>query len=45
MVPYSLIAMAVFLVSIKSMSVLNDDDRRFIEHLLPGRLRWVARQL
>ena len=45
LVPYSLIAAAVFLVSIKSMSVLNDDDRRFIEHLLPSKLRWVARHL
>ncbi len=45
LVPYSLIAVAVFLVSIKLMSVLNDDDRRFIEHLLPGKLRWVAKHL
>ncbi len=45
LVPYSLIAVAVFLVSIKSMSVLKDDDRRFIEHLLPGKLRWVAKHL
>ena len=45
LVPYSLIAAAVFLVSIKSMSVLNDNDRRLIEHLLPGKLRWVARHL
>ncbi len=45
LVPYSIIALAVFLVSVKSMSILNDDDRRFVEHLLPAKLRWVAKHL
>ncbi len=45
MVPYSLIALAVFLVSIKSMSVLNDDDRRLTEHLLPGRFKEIVRYI
>jgi len=45
LVPYSLVALALFAISLKLLRVLNEDDRRFISHFLPARLQWVVRHI
>lgn len=45
LVPYSLLALVLFVMSLKLLRVLNEDDRRFISHFLPARLQWVVRHI
>jgi O-antigen/teichoic acid export membrane protein len=45
LIPYSIIAIVAFLVCIKIMKILNDEDRAFITNLLPARLQRLVSYL
>jgi O-antigen/teichoic acid export membrane protein len=45
LLPYSLLALALYLVCVKSLKLLGPSDKAFLSHLLPERLQWVMHLL
>ena len=45
LVPYTVLGVAVFVACAKLLKLLSDDDKAFMQHLLPAGLRWVLRLL
>ncbi|MDG6910257.1 MAG: oligosaccharide flippase family protein [Nitrososphaerota archaeon] len=44
-VPYTVLGLALFAVCAKALRLLNDEDKSYLGHLLPGGLQWVLRFL
>jgi len=45
LLPYTVLAVAVFLLCVRWFKLLNFEDKVFLGHLLPQRLKWVLRLL
>ncbi len=45
LLPYTLLGLALFVLCAKALRLLNDEDKSYLGHLLPGALQWVLRLL
>ena len=42
LVPYALLFSAIYLVCVRQLRLLSNEDRTYLSHILPGRLRKIA---
>jgi O-antigen/teichoic acid export membrane protein len=45
LVPYFLLGSLLFVISLKVMKVLTEEDRRFLSHVIPQGFKWILRYL
>lgn len=45
LIPYTALGLGLFVLCAKALKLLNDEDKSYLGHLLPGALQWVLRLL